>query len=69
MHPHPREKGVGPLVFIFGKDFLLFFLRYSVEFQDFPRIFAFGEEKNQREEIIAFYDTEPPPSPNLSREG
>ena len=26
-------------------------------------------EKNQREEIIAFYDTEPPPSPNLSREG
>ena len=26
-------------------------------------------EKNQREEIIVFYDTEPPPSPNLSREG
>ena len=23
--PHPREKGVGPLVFIFGKDFLFFF--------------------------------------------
>ena len=39
--PHPRGKGVGPLVFIFGEDFLLFFLRYSVEFQDFPRIFAF----------------------------
>ena len=38
--PHPRGKGVGPLVFIFGEDFLLFFLRYSVEFQDFPRIFA-----------------------------
>ena len=30
--PHPREKGVGPLVFIFGEDFLLFFLRCSVEF-------------------------------------
>ena len=30
--PHPREKGVGPLVFIFGEDFLLFFLRPPVEF-------------------------------------
>ena len=26
-------------------------------------------EKNQRESFITFYDTEPPPSPNLSREG
>ena len=26
-------------------------------------------EKNQRESFIAFYDTEPPPSPNISREG
>ena len=26
-------------------------------------------EKNQRESFIVFYDTEPPPSPNLSREG
>ena len=26
-------------------------------------------EKNQREGFITFYDTEPPPSPNLSREG
>ena len=26
-------------------------------------------EKNRRESFIAFYDTEPPPSPNLSREG
>ena len=26
-------------------------------------------EKNQREGFIAFYDTEPPPSPNLSWEG
>ena len=26
-------------------------------------------QKNQREGFIAFYDTEPPPSPNLSREG
>ena len=33
--PHPRGKGVGPLVFIFGKDFLLFIVRYSMEIQDF----------------------------------
>jgi len=33
--PHPREQGVGPLAFIFGDDFSLFFLRYSMEFQDF----------------------------------
>ena len=26
-------------------------------------------EKSQREGFIAFYDTEPPPSPKLSREG
>ena len=31
--PHPREQGVGPLIFIFCKDFLLFFLRCSMEFQ------------------------------------
>ena len=30
---------------------------------------VFRGEKNQREEIIAFYDTEPPPSPKTSREG
>ena len=30
--PHPHGQGVGPLVFIFGEDFLLFILRYSVEF-------------------------------------
>ena len=29
----------------------------------------FHGEKNQRESFIAFYNTEPPPSPNLSREG
>ena len=29
----------------------------------------FHREKNQRESFIVFYDTEPPPSPNLSREG
>ena len=23
--PHPREKGVGPLVFIFGEDFFYFY--------------------------------------------
>ena len=39
--PHPRGHGVGPLVFIFGEDFLLFILRYSVEFQVIPRTFVF----------------------------
>ena len=29
----------------------------------------FRGEKNQGEEIIAFYDTEPPPSPKTSRAG
>ena len=29
----------------------------------------FRGEKNQREGFIAFYDTEPPPSPKTSREG
>ena len=33
--PHTREQGVGPLAFIFGDDFSLFILRYSVEFEDF----------------------------------
>ena len=33
-----------------------------------PYIHVRGE-KNQGESFIAFYDTEPPPSPNLSREG
>ena len=39
--PHPRGQGVGPLVFIFGEDFLLIILRYSVEFQVVPRTFIF----------------------------
>ena len=39
--PHPRGQGVGPLVFIFGEDFLLFILRYSVEFQVIPRTSVF----------------------------
>ena len=39
--PHPRGKGVGPLVFIFGEDFLLFIVRYSMEFQVIPRTFVF----------------------------
>ena len=30
---------------------------------------CFRGEKNQREETIVFYDTEPPPSPKTSREG
>ena len=32
-------------------------------------ILSFNEKKNQREEIITFYDTESPPSPKTSREG
>ena len=32
-------------------------------------IYLLSERKNQREEIIAFYETEPPPSPKTSREG
>ena len=39
--PHPRGQGVGPLVFIFGEVFLLFILRYSVEFQVIPRTSIF----------------------------
>ena len=34
-----------------------------------PPYIEFRWEKNQREEIIVFYDTEPPPSPKTSREG
>ena len=30
--PNPHGQGVGPLVFIFGEDFLLFIVRYPVEF-------------------------------------
>ena len=39
--PHPRGKGVAPLVFILGEDFLLFIVRYSMEFQVIPRTFIF----------------------------
>ena len=34
-----------------------------------PPYIEFRGEKNQREEIIAFFKTEPPPSPKTSREG
>ena len=35
-----------------------------------PTLYTFfRREKNLREEIIALYDTEPPPSPKTSREG
>ena len=37
---------MGPLVFIFGEDFLLFIVRYSVEFQVILRIFVFCTENN-----------------------
>ena len=37
---------MGPLVFIFGEDFLIFFLRCSVEFHDIPRIFIFCTKNN-----------------------
>ena len=40
--PNPRGQGVGPLVFIFREDFLLFIVRYSMEFQVIPRTFVFG---------------------------
>ena len=39
--PHPRGQGVGPLVFIFGEDFLLFIVRYSMDFQVIPRTLVF----------------------------
>ena len=39
--PHTRGQGVGPLAFIFGDNFLLFFIRCSVEFQVIPRTFIF----------------------------
>ena len=32
-------------------------------------IYSVSRRKNQRESFITYYDTEPPPSPNLSREG
>ena len=32
-------------------------------------IYRLEEKKNQGESFIAFHDTEPPPSPNLSRDG
>ena len=32
-------------------------------------IYLLSWRKNQRESFIVFYDTEPPPSPNLSWEG
>ena len=44
--PHPHEQGVGPLAFIFGDNFSLFFLRCSVEFQVIPRIFIFCTKNN-----------------------
>ena len=44
--PHPREQGVGPLVFIFCEVLSLFFLRCSVEFEDIPRIFIFCTKKH-----------------------
>ena len=34
-----------------------------------PPYIEFRREKNQRKEIITFYDTEPPPPPILPREG
>ena len=38
--PHPRGQVVGPLVFIFSKDFLLFPNICSVKFQVIPRTFV-----------------------------
>ena len=65
--PHPCHEGggappLGRAPYLVGP---LVALRRQLQLH----ILAFGEKKNQREEIIAFYDAEPPPSPNLSREG
>ena len=38
--PHPRGKGVGPLVLIFCQNFLLFTKIVSVKFQVIPRTFV-----------------------------
>ena len=43
--PHPREKGVGPMAFIFGVDFSLFLLRRSVKFWNVLKIL--GEESTK----------------------
>ena len=37
---HPRGKVVGPLVFIYGEDFLYFLKSFSVKFQVIPRTFV-----------------------------
>ena len=62
--PHPSHEGAHPgrAPYLMGP---LDALRRQLQLY----IFAFGEKKNQREEIIMFYDTEPPPSPKTSREG
>ena len=60
--PHPSHEGGGAPPYLVGP---LELLRPQLQLY----IFAFGEKKNQRGGFIAFYDTEPPPSPNLSREG
>ena len=38
--PHPHGQVVGPLAFIFCKDFLLFLKRCSVKFEVIPRTFV-----------------------------
>ena len=42
--PLSRGQGVGPLVFIFGEDFLLFFIRHLMEFQVIPRTFISAQK-------------------------
>ena len=62
--PHPSHEGAPPRVrppYLVGP--------WMPSDANSNSIYLLSERKNQREEIIAFYDTEPPPSPNLSREG
>ena len=66
--PHPVHEGGGRALPLGHAPYLvgpLELLRPQLQLY----IFAFGEKKNQEEGFIAFYDTEPPPSPKTSREG
>ena len=64
--PCPRDRGARPL--LLGAPLSCGPLGPPPTSTPTPYIHVRGE-KNQRESFIAFYDTEPPPSPNLSREG
>ena len=65
--PHPSHEGGGAPAPLGSPPYIMGPLEL-LQPQLQLYIFAFGEKK-QREEFIAFYDTEPPPSPKASREG